>query len=86
MTHLAEWFEIVEKDNASLNRIPGYVRRLHLLHYWRGLFVAFHEGLHRAKTKLIGVFSEFLPAKDSTIKMDLRILAPLLSDELISFD
>ncbi len=81
MPHLSDWFDIIQKENASLNKISGYSRRLRLLHYWRGLMAAFPEGLLKAKKRLTSVFADFLKAGDDTIKSDLNVLGPLLSEK-----
>lgn len=80
MPHLAEWFEIVRKENASLNKMEAYRRRMRLLHYWRGLVLAFPDLLHRSKTKLTEVFASFLKVGDDTIRGDLRVLNPVFSE------
>ena len=81
MPHLSEWFDIVQKENGSLNMISGYCRRLRLLHYWRGLMAAFPEGLRRSQIKLTSTFAGFFKAGEDTIKSDLKLLGPLLSEE-----
>ena len=81
MPQLSEWFAIIQKDDAKLNRISGYCRRLRLLHYWRGLMAAFPEGLRRSQIKLTSTFAGFFKAGEDTIKSDLKLLGPLLSEE-----
>lgn len=81
MSHLADWFEIVRKRNASFNKMEAFRRRMRLLHYWRGLVLAFPDLLRRSKVKLTGVFARFSGASEDTIKRDLRVLRPLLSEE-----
>lgn len=81
MPHLEDWFEIVRKENASLNKVLGYRRRLRLLHYWRGVMIAFPDGLRRSKSRMIVVFAEFLKVDPDTIKSDLKVLQPFLIDD-----
>lgn len=81
MPHLTDWFEIVRKENASLNKMEAFRRRMRLLHYWRGLVLAFPDQLRRSRTRMAAVFAGFLNVGDDTIKSDLRVLRPLLSEE-----
>lgn len=83
MPQLSEWFAIIQKDDAKLNRISGYCRRLRLLHYWRGLMVAFPKGLRIAKTRMASAFADFLKVSDDTIKDDLKVLGPVLRETWI---
>lgn len=83
MPHLAKWFEIIRKENSSLNKIEAFRRRMRLLHYWRGLVLAFPDQLQKSKTRMAAVFAEFLKVGDDTIKNDLRVLRPLLDEEWI---
>ena len=84
MPHLKEWFENVRKENASLNKMSVYRRRLKLLHFWRGLYCSFPNQLHNSKRRLTGVFAEYLHAGEDTIKDDLRALRSVLSEEWIT--
>ena len=81
MPHLTEWFEVVRKENASMNKMEAFRRRMRLLHYWRGLVLAFPGLLRRSKKKLTAVFTEFSDVGEDTIRGDLRVLSPLLSEE-----
>ena len=79
--HLAEWFGIVQSDNAAKNQIPRYARIFEVQHYLRALYARHPAALERKKSALIVAISGYLGVSDDTIERDLSFIADRLGPD-----
>jgi hypothetical protein len=77
--HLEEWFEITEKDDAGMNKMAGYIRRLKITIYLRGLDLACGDRKLLKKSVKVQALAEYLGVSQDTIKNDLKAVENVLS-------
>lgn len=76
--HLEEWFEITEKDDAGMNKMAGYIRRLKITIYLRGLALACGGRKLSTKSVKVQALAEYLKVSQDTIKNDLKAVENVL--------
>lgn len=76
--HLEEWFEITKKDDAGMNKMAGYIRRLKITIYLRGLDLACGGRNLSTKSVKVQALAEYLKVSQDTIKNDLKAVENVL--------
>ena len=70
LSHLAEWLDLISKENPSKNKYEAYFRQFQLKHFWTILKQRFPNELKKQNNLLTDCFAEYFNTDKSTINRD----------------